>query len=149
MKGIVRTRKLTLGCPQGGVLSVLIWILAFDDLLDNFTGQVSCVGYADDGCLIIEGLNLPRMYKLMNEAIVKAETWAASCGLKISPEKTVYMLFTNKHAKTYSVPATPILCGGKVIYFIPNIWVSQLIAKSPGRSILIIKLIKLGKFYLW
>ena len=61
MKGIERTRKLTLGCPQGGVLSVLIWVLAFDDLLDMYSSEVKCVGYADDGCLIIEGTDLNQM----------------------------------------------------------------------------------------
>ena len=36
LKGIDKMSNLSMGCPQGGVLSVLIWILAFDGLLDQF-----------------------------------------------------------------------------------------------------------------
>ena len=80
LKGINKMSKLSMGCPQGGVLSVLIWILAFDGLLHQFKDgdSVKCVGYADDGCLIIEGTNLEYMYAAMNAALRKAERWASS-----------------------------------------------------------------------
>ena len=115
LKGLEVNRRLTLGCPQGGVLSVLIWILAFDDLLNIFEEEVKCVGYADDGCLIIEGSNLEYMYRKMNEGIKLAENWAAGCGLSISAQKTVAMLFTQKHKKSYSLPRTPLSLGGKTL----------------------------------
>jgi hypothetical protein len=37
------------GCPQGGVLSPLLWCLVVDDLLTRLSGGgVSIQGYADD-----------------------------------------------------------------------------------------------------
>ena len=51
----------------------------------------------------------------MNAALRKAERWASSCGLKISPEKTVSMLFTNKNKKSYKIPSQPFMVGGKAI----------------------------------
>ena len=114
IKGVQENRQLVMGCPQGGVLSVLIWSLVFDELLNKFSkGKLKCVGYADDGCLLIEGTNLNHMYRQMNTAIKKAELWANSCGLSISPEKTVAVLFTNK--TKYTLPPLPLITGGKAL----------------------------------
>ncbi len=42
-------QKLTRGTPQGGVLSPILWNLAFDSLLKIFNkGTVVYNGYADD-----------------------------------------------------------------------------------------------------
>jgi hypothetical protein len=44
------------GCPQGGVLSLLLWCLLVDDLIARLnTGGVYCQGYADDICLLAGG----------------------------------------------------------------------------------------------
>ena len=42
IKGLTCTRRLSIGCRNGGILSVLIWILAFDDLLERFEGREMC-----------------------------------------------------------------------------------------------------------
>ena len=84
IKGIKVTRNLHLGCPQGGVLSVIIWNLVFDQLLKIFDkGRLKCIGYADDGCLVIHGPNLNILYKFMNAGLAKANQWA--CLLYTSP----------------------------------------------------------------
>jgi hypothetical protein len=44
------------GCPQGGVLSPLLWCLVVDDLIARLSmGGVYCQGYADDICLLAVG----------------------------------------------------------------------------------------------
>ena len=59
IKDITVTRSISVGCPQGGVLSTILWDLAFDNLLNLFTrGKVICVGYADDGSLLMSHDNL-------------------------------------------------------------------------------------------
>ena len=114
INGIEKKRKLTLGCPQGGVLSVLLWSLVFDDLLNKFTkGRITCVGYADDGCLIIQGNDLENMYKSMNKGLQLASNWAKANGLELSPSKTVAMVFTNKH--DYKQPTTNLQVDGNII----------------------------------
>ena len=55
------------------------------------------VDIADDGSLLISGRNLQQMYRLMQKAIDMAHSWAKSCGLRLSPEKTVSILFSRKH----------------------------------------------------
>ena len=56
--------------------------------------RVTCVGFADDACLIITGKDIKTMYRLMNKAIATAISWADKYGLVISQEKTIAMLFT-------------------------------------------------------
>ena len=103
-----------MGCPQGGVLSVIIWSLVFDKLLKKFkTGRVKCIGYADDACLTIHGPNLKIMHQLLNKALMKAGDWAKDCGLEISTEKTEGMLFTKR--KVYDKPEEKLTLDGKEI----------------------------------
>ena len=90
--------------------------MAFDDMLSLFSvGKLICVGYADDGCLLITGKNLPLMYKLINEALEKCQRWAESYRLSISPEKTEYMLCTRQKSKSYSIPTSGIMIKGERI----------------------------------
>ena len=50
------TIKATRGCPQGGVLSPLMWCLVMDDLLTllNLLGYET-IGYVDDLAVIVRG----------------------------------------------------------------------------------------------
>ena len=93
LKGTSVWREIGIGCPQGGVLSTILWNVAFDDLLKLFDSndRIGIVGYADDGSIIITGSDLKQMYAEMNAALVKCEEWAETYGLAISPEKTEYI----------------------------------------------------------
>ena len=53
----------------------------------------------------------------MNEALKRCRDWAITYGLDISPQKTNYMLFTNKQKKSYaaSEKGLEILVGGMKI----------------------------------
>lgn len=66
LNGITREISIKSGCPQGGILSVLLWNICFDQLLSKFTtGRVRCIGFADDGTLIIHGKDLKNMRNQM------------------------------------------------------------------------------------
>jgi hypothetical protein len=44
------------GCPQGGVLSPLLWCLVVNDLITRLSGSgIFIQGYADDICLLVVG----------------------------------------------------------------------------------------------
>ena len=44
------------GCPQGGVLSPLLWCLVVDDLIARLSGRgIFIQGYTDDICLLVVG----------------------------------------------------------------------------------------------
>jgi hypothetical protein len=105
-----------MGYPQGGVLSPLLWLLTFDDLLDAINNKdVLIVGYADDGCLIIEGTNLELRYKKMQQALDLTCKWAANKGINLSPEKTVAMVSTRKMGKNWNEPKNKLKIYGKEI----------------------------------
>ena len=86
----------------------------FDNLLNLFNDdRVICVGYADDGSLLLSHDNLPYLFLRLNEALAKCQQWAATFGLDISPEKTKYMLFTKK--MKYRIPREGLKLKGKKI----------------------------------
>ena len=79
--------------------------------------RVKVIGFADDGALIIHGLKLEYMGKLLQKSINIADNWAKESGLKLSPEKTVAMLFTRKQK-----PGTPprLLLGDKELEYVDH-----------------------------
>jgi hypothetical protein len=95
-------------------LSVLVWNLVFDELLNIFKkGRIKIKGFADDAALLIQGRSLAIMYREMNKAIAKANQWAQENGLTLSPSKTIAVLFTRK--TKYTIPKTPLKKGTKII----------------------------------
>jgi hypothetical protein len=84
------------GCPQGGVLSPLLWNLV-DELLAGLNDQDLCaMGYADDIVIIVQGKFTHTVRELMQAALNEVVKWTTKEGLRISPQKTVVVPFTNK-----------------------------------------------------
>jgi hypothetical protein len=88
---------ISTGCPQGGVLSPLLWCLVVNDLITRLSG--SCVfiqGYADHICLLTVG-NFPNtVSRLMQWALSTVEIWCSEFGLSVNPDKTGLVAFTRK-----------------------------------------------------
>jgi hypothetical protein len=91
------TAKVAGGCPQGGVLSPLLWNLVVDRLL-TVTNDLgfNTFGYADDIVIIVHGKFVQTVRELMQKALNMVVKWAAKEGLKISPQKTAIVPFTNR-----------------------------------------------------
>jgi retron-type reverse transcriptase len=81
------------GCPQGGVLSPLLWSLAVDELLRelNDSGYYT-VGYADDIAILING----KFPQTVSEVLQTVQQWCKRTNLSINPNKMVIILFTSK-----------------------------------------------------
>lgn len=85
------------GCPQGGVLSPLLWDLVVDELLNELNKKgIYTQGYADDIVIIIMGKNLYRISRQMQQALKIVEDWCKRVDLKVNPEKTALIPFTKK-----------------------------------------------------
>ena len=97
LMGSSLTAKVVDGCPQGGVLSPLLWNLLVDRLLTitNYLG-FNTFGYADDIVIIVQGKFAHAVREIMQEALNVIVKWAVKEGLKISPHKTAIVPFTNK-----------------------------------------------------
>ena len=91
------TTKLNRGCPQGGVASpVIAWCFPFDDFLEAFDASAAeQFGFADDGRIIIIGVDFQTMFSLAQWCLNTAQRWAGKAGVRFSPEKTTVM-FINK-----------------------------------------------------
>ena len=116
MKGTRSIKRIKKGTPQGGVLSPLIWNLAFDDLLSQFDeGPVHIKGFADDAALLICDPDPYTLVQLMQRAINKANAWGLSKGLTFSHEKTVAVIFLHKRNPTGLFPSLKL--GGNDISY--------------------------------
>lgn len=97
LMGQTLTAKVAGGCPQGGVLSPLLWNLVVDELLVKLGNQGhNTVGYADDIAIIEHGLFNETVRDRMQEALDIVTQWAENEGLKVSPEKTAIIPFTRR-----------------------------------------------------
>ena len=87
----------TKGCPQGGVLSPLLWCLVVDELLVilNERGYYS-IGYADDVAIIINGTFPNTVSEILQSALKEVEKWCDRIQLSINPQKTVIVPFTKR-----------------------------------------------------
>ena len=105
MNGTGKTRRLIKGTPQGGVLSPVIWNLAFDSLLNMFTDSVDMEirGYADDACLVAANNDLKYMEESLQHALIRIDGWAKRSGLKLSAKKTVAMVFARNMNLNFEV----------------------------------------------
>ena len=97
IKGEKAEIKVSNGTSQGAVLSTILWNIAYDELIAVYeNGPIDFTAYADDGNWIVTGCDLPTMYDLMQKAIDEAVKWAEGMGLRFAPQKTQYMLVTNR-----------------------------------------------------
>jgi hypothetical protein len=91
------TAKFAGGCPQGGVLSPLLWNLVVDRLLAAINGQgFNTYGYAEDIVIIVQGKFVHIIRELMQAALNVVDNWTAKEGRSISPHKTAIVPFTNR-----------------------------------------------------
>jgi len=99
LMGSSLTAKVVGGCPQGGVLSHLLWNLVADRLLiaTNDLG-FSTFGYADDMVILVQGkfVHTVREITSMQEALNVVAKWAVKEDLNISPHKTAIVPFSKR-----------------------------------------------------
>ena len=93
LRGIVES-----GCPQGGVLSPLLWSLGVDELLHLLTDQ-GChpIGYADDILVIVRVIHLDALMGVMQQTLKVVNTWYRTIGLWENPGKTDVVIFTRRN----------------------------------------------------
>jgi hypothetical protein len=81
------------GCPQAGVLLLLLWCLVFDVLIARLTGGGICIqGYVDDICLLVVGRFLNVSLGLMQWALHTVETRCNEIRFSVYLDKTELVL---------------------------------------------------------
>ena len=110
--GVERSRLMGCGCPQGGVLSPLLWNLLVGGLLSEITQpQIYIQAYADDIVLLFQGRNMAELHGTANRCLESVSRWAADNDLNFSAEKSEAIVFTWRRQWTLQ----PLLLNGNVI----------------------------------
>ncbi len=66
----------TMGSPQGGILSSLVWNLAMNSLLSTFPREgIKAIGYTDKVIFIVNGDDPPTMALLMELVLRRVYEW--------------------------------------------------------------------------
>ena len=100
------TVTTTRGCPQGGVISPLLWLLVMDDLLGRLgEAGFDSQAYADDLVIMIGGKFDSTISERTQMAVDLVGDWCQSKGLNLSPNKTTIVLFTNRRKVNFRPPA--------------------------------------------
>ena len=108
MSGESAEIKVGRGCPQGGILSPVLWNLVMNEAMK--TGEkvkaVKPYGYADDLSLLAQGIDMNTIIDNLQYNLNIYEKWADENHLRFSPSKTKAMVFTNK--RKYNMKAITI-----------------------------------------
>ena len=85
------------GCPQGGVLSPLMWCMVMDGLLSKLTQQgFETIAYADTLTLMLRGMDGRTVSDRMQLALDLTWDWCRNEGLRANPSKTTIIPFTKR-----------------------------------------------------
>jgi len=121
-------REVEKGCPQGGVLSPLLWDMVVHDLLLNLKKHnVShSQGFADDLGLMNVGKYPNVICDHMNQSLKFVDSWCKKIGRSVNAKNTEAICFTNKN----SVVPRPLTLGGETITYKPfvrylGVWLDQ------------------------
>ena len=106
-KGNVTKRKLTRGTPQGGVLSPIMWNVAFDTLLHEFPDKptINLVGFADDGSLLVTAKSPRTAWLKAQNALNKIYKWGQRHSLTFAASKTKAVLFSRQKTIINDLPS--------------------------------------------
>jgi hypothetical protein len=84
------------GCPQGGILSPLLWSLVVDKITAGLNGNgYYTLGYADIA-ILIHGKLPNSVFELLQEALNMVQQWCDRTQLSINTQKMVIVPFTQK-----------------------------------------------------
>ena len=95
VKGCQSSAILKKGTPQGGVLSPILWNMAFDEFLLLFKhSPIHAIGLADDGALMVCGKDPRTIMSILQKGLNKTIKWGKDNGLTFGISKTC-LLYTS------------------------------------------------------
>ena len=98
------------GIPQGSVLSCILFLIVINSIFDETVDIVKSL-FCDDGLFWATGKTLKIARNKIRRALACLTDWSKKTGLKFSPSKTHYIIFTRRNV--YRDPLL-ILCGAPI-----------------------------------
>jgi hypothetical protein len=84
------------GCPQGGVLSPMLWSLVVYELVGLNENDYNTLRYADNIAILVSGKFPYSVSEFRQESLSMVQQWCKSTQLSINPQKMVVVPFTRK-----------------------------------------------------
>ncbi|GBO22524.1 RNA-directed DNA polymerase from mobile element jockey [Araneus ventricosus] len=84
------------GVPQGSILSVTLFILKINNVLNQLPLSIKGYLYVDDLCIFCTGMNMNCIQRQLQTAINNISQWADNNGFTISASKTAAVHFCRK-----------------------------------------------------
>ena len=84
------------GVPQGSVLSVTLFAVAINNIVQCVHTPVSCSLYVDDFAIYVASRSLATAERLLQNTIGRLEAWSKRSGFGFSPTKTKCILFSRR-----------------------------------------------------
>ncbi|UYV76073.1 hypothetical protein LAZ67_13002412 [Cordylochernes scorpioides] len=98
VKDVLSTpRKIRAGVPQGSVIGPTFFNIFIDDY--PCPDGMSLHLYADDAATLVSAFNLDTIYLKLQEALVFVNIWCDEWRVKLNPQKTEAILFSDKRLK--------------------------------------------------
>ena len=96
LKHSTKRFKITNGCPQGSVLSPVLWNMVVNNLLNKRANEIPgyLQAFADDLAILVEGDDLAVIHDRTQKSINSINRWCKINGLNISSLKTKIIMFT-------------------------------------------------------
>ena len=85
-----------MGVPQGSILSVTLFIIKINSIVDCIKPGVDCSLYVDDFHLCYRSRSMQTIERQLQQQLNKLQEWADENGFKFSQTKTVSMHFCQK-----------------------------------------------------
>ena len=92
------------GVPQGGVLSVALFALMINDIVNVLPQSIGRSLFVDDFAIWCTSLSTPSLERQLQLAVTKLERWATMNGFRFSTAKTRAMHFCRRRGDCAGVP---------------------------------------------
>ena len=93
---ILQSKQTDLGILKGGVLSIIIFLVAINGILGELGNGVDGSLFADDLAIYITKRSRRAAFRALQGMTNKLDEWAAERGLIFSPSKIVRMSFRKR-----------------------------------------------------
>ena len=87
-------KRIQNGVPQGSVLSVTLFLLAINNIVENIELPVKCCLFADDLTIYCCGRDINITHDIIQQSLLKLQSWSLTSGFKFSSSKTEFIIFS-------------------------------------------------------
>ena len=95
-------RTIEAGVPQGSILDPLMFLIYINDIVRDIRANIRL--FADDNSVSILVNNTNEASDILNDDLMKIDTWAKRWLVTFNPNKTEFMIFSRKTNKPFHPP---------------------------------------------